>query len=203
MLKYGIVRHVAGSDGRRHRPFEPAPMTLAMLLQWLAIHLATLDGLDGGGRVGALHARPGLLGAMQPLIADGLLATAAVRTPGKTFSLFTWINDGGIVMDRLIAGCQATHGLPQALTDILSISMLAQHLNLSRTQLGRKFAAAEAMGSLGWSGARGKSALWLSAGFLHEYHTAQALKLAIIESAFAACCASGACDRDSSALVLA
>jgi hypothetical protein len=106
------------------------------------------------------------------------------------------------VMDRLMAGCQAPLGLPQAFTDVTSISMLAQGLNLSRTQLGRKFAAAEAMGSLGWSGARGKSALWISAGFLREYHTAQAIKLAIIDRAFAACCGRDVHNHDVGAAVL-
>jgi hypothetical protein len=65
--------------------------------------------------------------------------------------------------------------------------MLAQRLNLSRTRLGRKFAEAEAMGSLGWSGPRGKSPLWVSADFRREYHGAQAVKLAIIDAAYEAC----------------
>ena len=46
-----------------------------------------------------------------------------------------------------------------------SVSGLAQRLNLSRTQLGRKFAEAEARGSIGWSGPRGRSPLWMSAAF--------------------------------------
>jgi hypothetical protein len=62
---------------------------------------------------------------------------------------------------------------------------------LSRTQLGRKFAEAEAMGSLGWSGQRGKSPLWVSADFRREYHAAQAVKLAIIDAAFEACVMNG------------
>ena len=62
--------------------------------------------LDGGGRVKAFHARPDLLRAIQPLIADGLIASDDVRNPPKTFELFTWINEGGAIMDRLIAGCQ-------------------------------------------------------------------------------------------------
>jgi hypothetical protein len=49
------------------------------------------------------------------------------------------------------------------------------------------------MGSFGWSGARGKSPLWVSAEFFHEYHAAQAVKLAIIDAAFEAC--SGARDQ--------
>jgi hypothetical protein len=187
MLKYGIVCTIAASEGRRHRPVEPSPMTLAVLQHWLVVHLATLDGLDGGARVETLRARPSALGLMQPLIADGLLASREVREPDRTFSLFTWVNDGGIVMDRLIVGCSPqVDGLARVPTDITSISGLAQGLNLSRSQLSRKFAAAAAMGSLGWSGPRGKSSLWVSAGFRREYHAAQAVKLAIIDAAFVA-----------------
>jgi len=200
MLKYGLVRHLAASEGRRHRPMEPSPMTLAVLQHWLSIHLATLDGLDGGARVAALHAQPAMLGAIQPLIADGLLASRAIREPGGTFSLFTWINDGGIVMDRLIAGCRPEAiGLARIPTDVTSASGLAQRLNLSRTQLSRKFAAAEAMQSLGWTGTRGRSGLWVSAGFWREYHAAQAEKLAIIDAAFAAVSKSGTRDTGASA----
>ena len=188
MLKYDMIRFVAGSEGRRHRPIEPAPAVLMALFHWLALHLATLDGLDGGARAASFRARPALLGAIQPLIADGLIGSGDVRKPERTFSLFTWVDEGGIVMDRLIVGCQqGADGLGRIPTDVTSISGLAQRLNLSRTQLGRKFAEAEAMGSLGWSGPRGKSPLWVSADFRREYHAAQAVKLAIIDAAFEAC----------------
>jgi hypothetical protein len=200
MLKYGLVRHLAASEGRRRRPIEPSPMTLAALQHWLAVHLTTLDGLDGGARSAALCAQPAMLGTIQPLVADGLLRSRAIREPGGTFSLFTWINDGGIVMDRLIAGCRPeAGGLARIPTDVTSVSGLAQRLNLSRSQLSRKFAAAEAMQSLGWSGARGRSALWVSAGFWREYHVAQATKLAIIDAAFAAGSAAAARDAGTSA----
>jgi AraC-like DNA-binding protein len=188
MLKYGVVRYLAGTEGKRHRPLEPSPMTLMALQHWLGIHLTTLDALDGGQRAAALRGHRSLLGAIQPLVADGLLASNAVRKPGKTFSLFTWIDDGGIVMDRLIAGClHGVDGTGRIATDVESVSTLAQRLCLSRTQLSRKFAEAEAMGSLGWSGTRGKSAIWVSNEFWREYHIAQAVKLAIIDAAFATC----------------
>jgi len=202
MLKYDIVRHIAGSAGKRVRPFEPSPRTLVMLLHWLALHLATLDALDGGQRSAALAAQPALLPMIQPLIADGLLASREVRKPSRTFSLFTWVNDGGVVMDRLIAGCRPQEDetqddetragdsdavLGRVTTNVTAVSGLALRLNLSRTQLGRKLAAAEAMGSLGWSGRRGRSPLWISDGFRHEYHKAQSVKLAIIDAAFEAC----------------
>ena len=50
-----------------------------------------------------------------------------------------------------------------------------------------KLAVAEAMGSLGWVGARGKSRVWVSQGFRREYHKAQAVKLAIIDAAYETC----------------
>ncbi len=156
LLKYDMVCFVVGSEGRRHSPIEPAPAVLMALFHWLALHLGTLDGLDGGARVAGFHARPALLGAIQPLISDGLISSGDVRKPERTFSLFTWVDEGGIV--RLIVGCQqGADGLARISTDVTSISGRAQRLNLSRTQLGRKFAEAEAMGSLGWSGPRGKS----------------------------------------------
>ncbi|WP_249780416.1 hypothetical protein [Bradyrhizobium sp. dw_411] len=192
MLKYDIVRYVENSESKRQRPLMPAPTVLMALFHWHTLHLTTLDGLDGSNRAASFRAKPALLGAIQPLIADALIGSGEVREPEKTFSLFTWINEGGLVMDRLIAGCQqCTDGLLRIPTDVMSISGLAQRLSLSRTQLGRKFSEAEAMGSLGWSGQRGKSPLWVSADFRREYHAAQAVKLAIIDAAYAACVTPG------------
>ena len=192
LLKYEIVRFVANSEGRRRRTLEPAPPVVMALFHWHSVHLATLDGLDGGTRVATFHARPALLGRVQPLIADGLVASADVRHPPRTFDLFTWIDDGGLVMDRMIVGCEEGAGDRQRIqTDVTSVSGLARRLNLSRTQLGRKFAEAEARGSVGWSGPRGRSPLWVSAGFRREYHAAQAVKLSIIDAAFEACIAHG------------
>jgi hypothetical protein len=188
MLKYDIVRHVAASEGKRHRTFEPAPTTLAALFQWHVLHLATLDGIDGGTRSATLSAAPEALQRLQPLIADGILGDNTVRKPEPTFALFAWVDEGGIVMDRLIVGCEeGPADRDRVTTDATSVSGLAQRLKLSRTQLGRKLAVAEAMGSLGWVGARGKSRIWVSQGFRHEYHKAQAVKLAIIDAAYEAC----------------
>ena len=125
---------------------------------------------------------------MQPLIADGLLGSHMVREPEPTFKLFTWVDEGGVLMDRLIVGCEEEDAsLDRITTDVTSVSALAQRLKLSRTQLGRKLAEAESMGSLGWVGARGRSRLWVSKGFRREYHKAQAVKLAIIDAAFDVC----------------
>ena len=188
MLKYDIVRHVAASEGKRNRTFEPAPTTLAALFQWHLLHLSALDGFDGGSRMATLGAQPEALQRLQPLIADGILGDNTVRKPEPTFALFAWVDEGGMVMDRLIVGCEETSpDVERVKTDATSVSGLAQRLKLSRTQLGRKLAVAEAMGSLGWVGARGKSRIWVSQGFRHEYHKAQAVKLAIIDAAYERC----------------
>ena len=192
MLKYDIIRFVASSAGKRSRPVEPAPAVLTALSHWHALHLATLDRLDGGARAAHLQAQPALLGAIQPLVADGLIAAGEVRKPQRTLSLFTSITIPPWSIHRLIAGCQqGTDDLARIPTDVTSVSALAQRLNVSRTQLSRKFAEAEAMGSLGWYGRRGKSQLWVSADFRREYHAAQAVKLAIVDAAFEACAMHG------------
>jgi hypothetical protein len=67
---------------------------------------------------------------------------------------------------------------------VTSFEDLGQRINLSRSHLMRKLRKAEAMGSLGWFGQRGKSAMWVSAEFLGEYLMQQSLKLAIIDRAF-------------------
>jgi len=188
MVKYGVIQQVQGTEGSRHLAYEPSQVTLAALFQWHILHLGTLDGFDGGGRSAALRADPQALRRLQPLIADGLLESHSVRKPDPTFKLLAWVDEGGIVMDRLMVGCeQGAADLDRVLTDLTSVTALAQRLKLSRTQLGRKLAAAEAMGSLGWEGSRGRSRLWVSQGFRHEYHKAQANKLAVIDAACEAC----------------
>ena len=69
---------------------------------------------------------------------------------------------------------------------MLSIGDFARWLKLSRTHLARKLRDAEALGSVGWLGQRGNSVMWISNEFYGEYLTALAVKLAIIDAAFAA-----------------
>lgn len=94
-------------------------------------------------------------------------------------------------MDRFIAGMEARteDGALQQdgryLTDVTSITYLAQLAGLSRAHVSRKLAAAESIGALGWSGPRGRSPIWISEGFRREYAGVQAGKLAIIDGAFA------------------
>jgi DNA-binding MarR family transcriptional regulator len=187
MQKYGYIRNAAPGPDRRKRPVEPTKITLDMIAAWLATHLTTLDLLDGGQRCAAFQARPESVGAIHPLIAEGLLQSEAIRAPDPTFSLFTWLNEGGIVMDWLCAGlAEVAPGCDRVPSTVTSFAELGERINLSRSHLTRKLRRAEAMGSLGWFGERGKSTMWVSAGFLGEYHTQQSVKLAIIDEAFQA-----------------
>ena len=193
MVKYGHAQPTAaGATDRRAHPFEPTQARIDAVRGWLMVHLSTLDRLDGpdggGCRLARFLGDPGALAALQPLIADGLLSSNQVRAPERTFSLFTWLDNGGIVMDWLIAGIEdAAAGAERIPTGIVSIAAMADWLKLSRTHLARKLREAEAMGSVGWQGKRGHSVMWVSDGFRREYARAQAVKLAIIDAAFDAC----------------
>ena len=188
MLKYGYARRLPQAEDKRTRPLEPTEASLDALHGWVGIHLATLDRLDRGQRLETFLRTQGALASLQPRIADGLLSSNRVRHPERTFSLFTWLNNGGLVMDWLIAGIEdADPDAERVATGIVSIAALAERLKLSRTHLARKLNDAEALGSIGWHGKRGQSVMWVSAGFRREYVTAQAVKLAIIDAAFDAC----------------
>jgi len=185
MQKYGYVRDAPPGPDRRARPIEPAPVVIELICAWLATHLATLDGLDDGARREAFLAQPQTIAAIQPRIADSLLGSTTIRRPDPTFSLFTWLDEGGLVMDWLSAGLAdvAEDGL-HIPTSVTSYADLGERIQLSRTHLIRQLRTAEAMGSLGWFGKRGKSTMWVSVAFVREYHTQQSVKLAIIDDAF-------------------
>jgi hypothetical protein len=187
MLHYNFIELLPSTKDGRIRPLQPVAASLEVVAGWVLAHLRTLDGLDGGGRLATFLARPDGLARLQPLVADGLLSSNPVREPKRTFSLFTWLNKGGVVMDWLISGVDPDHaGLDQIPTGVLSIGDFANWLKLSRTHLTRKLRDAEDLGSIGWLGQRGNSVMWVSSGFYLEYMTAQAVKLAIIDAAFSA-----------------
>jgi hypothetical protein len=182
-LQYGLIQPTATHAGL----VEPAPATLWALTRWYAIHLAALDSLDDGARASRLRAAgDALLMKIEPATADALLSSAVIRMPPPCYAVFASVDEGGSLMDRLIAGVEIAVALDQerVQTDVTSVSALARPFNLSRTHAGRTLAAAVAIGGIGWSGARGRSPIWLSRGFLNAYARFQAAKLAIIGNAF-------------------
>lgn len=187
MIYYKYIQLLPSPTDRRIRPLAPAPHALATVDGWVRAHLYTLDRLAGGSRLSAYENAPNALQMMQPMIADGLIAAHAVRNPEKTFSLFTWLDNGGTIMDWLMASMEdAPIEAERVAVGPISTVEMAQHLTLSRTHLARKLREAENLGSLGWDGRRGHSIMWVSRGFREEYASAQAVKLSIIDHAFEA-----------------
>ncbi|CDX43851.1 conserved hypothetical protein [Mesorhizobium plurifarium] len=188
MLHYNIAEYISASgDGRAH-PLRATAATVETFTGWIYAHLRTLDRIDGGTRLAAFLDQPEMLPTLQPLIADGLLASDGVREPGPTFSLFIWLNNGGIVMDWLMSGIDPEDAhLDRIPTSVISVSEFAHWLKLSRTHLARKLHDAEALGSIGWVGQRGHSVMWVSRAFFDEYMAVQAAKLAVVDEAFEAC----------------
>ncbi|WP_159950336.1 hypothetical protein [Rhizobium sp. 18065] len=183
MLVYGIAEQMATAD-KRNRPVRPAPQTTAAVSQWMWIHLATLDRLDGGNRQAAYEADPTLIHRLHPELTANFLISPEIRTPPQTFTLFTWLNNGGIVMDWLLAGIEpADPSVERVATQVRSVPQMAETFRLSRTHLTRKLREAEAIGSIGWEGTRGRSVMWVSKEFRREYAESQSAKLAIIDAA--------------------
>ncbi|SCB13751.1 hypothetical protein [Rhizobium multihospitium] len=186
-LQYDVVRPIIAPNGLPSEQVAPAPFTLQMLAHWYSVHFQALDLISGGGRVARFHAEPeNLLALVQPIAAHALLTSPAIRSPGPLYTIFTWADAGGLLMDRLIAGIEpeVLAGQGRLLTDVSSISYLAQSFGLSRAHTSRKLAAAESIGGVGWSGRRGRSQLWISRGFYEEYAHAHARKLLILDEAF-------------------
>lgn len=188
MVKYKIIEQVPNVRDRRLKVLGPTPGTLEAINLWVLIHLTTLDGLDGGSRKECYMSEPDGLLCLQPLIADGLLASDAIRDPSRYFAHFMWLNNGFLITERLIAAMQAAdEDQERIVTTISSMSELATGLSLSRTHAARKVKEAEAMGAIGWQGERGRSPLWVSREFRQHFMFVQAAKLAIIDEAFEAC----------------
>lgn len=186
MEHYGIVRTSLVRADKRSRPLAATDETRRLLALWLGIHLQTLDAFDQGGRMGDFNSDPDRLAQVYPKVVTRILASQRSTAPEGTFSLFTWMNDGGLVMDKMIATIsdfEPEDG--RVVTGIATLDELAAALRVTKTHLSRKMAEAERRGDIGWMGKRGASRLWLSPTFLDEYVGYQADKLARIDEAYA------------------
>ena len=184
MIYYKYVELLPSPADRRIKPLGPARHALASVDGWVRVHLYSLDRLAGGNRLAAYETTPNALQLVQPIIADKLIAAHAVRNPERTFSLFTWLDNGGTIMDWLMASMEdAPMSAEHVAVGPISTVEMAQQLMLSRTHLARKLREAENLGSLGWEGRRGHSVMWVSRGFREEYASAQAIKLSIVDHA--------------------
>ncbi|WP_244522860.1 hypothetical protein [Devosia sp. YR412] len=184
MLHYGYVVATRDPNDRRAKRLSVTPETLRVLDAWAKVQLATLDRLDHGHRLRHYMSKDHAFERLELELGQGVLTNAQLRRPQRTFSLFTWLNNGGVIMDWLISNLQERYADgTRYTTSIRSLGELAGWVKLSRTHLGRKLREAETLGSMGWSGERGASYIWVSAEFVREMIDAQATKLSVIDAA--------------------
>ena len=186
-LKRGMTRPVDQSGNGPGNGVVPSAPALAMLAQWYDVHFQALDLLDEGFRASRFIRRSeALLPHIHPRVSQAFLSHPEVRCPGPLSIIFNWFDAGGLLMDRLIAGIDWERPPEQGrrVTDVETVTQLATSLSVSRIHVGRGKLAAELIGGIGWSGRRGRSALWISQGFYEEYARTQARKLLILDDAF-------------------
>lgn len=168
---------------------HPTQETMVNMRIWYEMHLYGLDMLDGGNRTATFSRNAlGYISAMEPFIAEAFLICPDIRTPGPGYALFSWVDEGGLLMDGFISGIDQAADLSAETIplDVVSVAELARGLNLSRVHAARVINRAIDIGALGWLGARGHSRMWMSRAFHEEYVYFQALKMAILDAAFSA-----------------
>ena len=185
MLHYGLCQERQLPEDRRKKPIVLSPSAQQLLGTWVSIHLATLDGLDGGARGTWLSSQADNLARLHPRIVARILASKWTVNPEGVFALFTWMNDGGLAMDKLISelDSEALAG-DKVLTSIRTFEQLCAPLRITRTHLARKMADPLAAEHIGWTGRPGASALWVSHEFIGSYYRYQCDKLAHVEAAY-------------------
>ncbi len=185
MVAYGFVEAAPDPGDQRVRWLVVTSHALTDVGAWLYGNLATLDAFDAGARAATFIAAPQTLAAVQPVAARGFLASPDIRSPGASFALFDRVDEGGAVMDRLFSTHRDEvdeHG--RHITGVGGLAEFGDNLRLSRSHLTRKLREAEALGALGWTGARGRSPIWISQGFVDDYVKRQAAELAAIEAGY-------------------
>ena len=185
MVAYGFIEAAPDPGDHRIRRLVVTPAALKDVSAWLYGNLATLDALDRGQRAATFAKAPESLAVIQTIAARAFLESPTIREPGSAFALFSSMDEGGAVMDRLFS----THQDPadeqgRHVTGISNIAEFGENVRLSRSHLSRKLRAAEGLGAVGWTGARGRSPMWISRTFVAEYVARQAAELAAIEAGY-------------------
>jgi len=186
VVAYDVINPIESVSDREAVEYVPAPASCWMLCAWYSAHLNALDAIYGGNRASWFMDDPhSILRLLQPELAYMLLSIPEVREPGPLYTIFTWADAGGLLMDRLVAGIEPSAiGKRDCLqTNLVSISFLAKATGLSRAHTSRKLSTAAQIGGIGWLGPKGHSSIWISHGFYKEYAQMQALKLLILDHA--------------------
>lgn len=185
MLQYGHLSEIKSVRDKRLRLLEPTGKTMDTLRDWAMAHVETLDALDGGSRADVFSITTDAAHRLHLFLAGRLVEDRMARPRSEAFTVFAWLNQGKLLMLRILAASGEVDASTQRVTtDIASISELAAWMNISQSHLTRKFKEAEATGSLGWSGKQCQSPMWISEDFYQEIKEGQASRLALFDEAF-------------------
>lgn len=189
VVHFGFAAPVASRDDRRKRLLQPTEVARQAMSNWLELHLAMLDRLDGGSRAEHHRSEPTMVNRLQPAIAERLLEAPGMRHQGPAFDHFTWANAGGLLMDHLIASLEVEDAYAASLPEripagAISLAEVSHRFRISRTHAKRMLDRAVELGDVGWSAGRGESDVWVSRRLVGQYWRYQAEKCAIIDSAF-------------------
>ncbi|TCR93140.1 hypothetical protein [Rhizobium sp. BK376] len=183
---YRFILSPSEEEGRRPRRYVPTDVSQKAMFGWCLANLAALDLLDNGNRADVLSANPHLMHLLQPRVARNCLNDLRWREPPERVGLFLWTEAGGLVVDHLIANldCQVRNS-EQIDIGRIDTRVLAGQFMMSRTHLQRLLRKAAGRGCVGWYDPPKKTQLWMSRDFLDEYCGWQAVKLSIVDEAFA------------------
>lgn len=184
LINYGYLVTADSKQDRRRKPLKPLPAVFQLYQFWLIVHLDTLDQIAPAGRAQRFMADPSALSRIQPTIARGLAHRRGFDAIGRDFALLNWLDAGSHLMDILAQGWRRDPDHPERqICAFIPTSELAMRLAISRPHLSRKLREAELHGAMGWTGAPGKSPLWVGPKFIHDYLAGQSIKLAVIDEA--------------------
>ena len=188
MRHHRYVRDVPPPPGvrSRRRRIEVTETAHEAMVRWLSANLRVLDQLDGGNRVAVHEADPALLSRVQPVMIRACLNDPDWLDPPGAVGLFQWTEGGALVMDEILVRAGGTPADAEGRVAVgqINIRVMADAYLMSHTHLQRLFRKAAEAGVIGWTGARRKADLWVSAGYLRDYARWQAVKLAYLERAY-------------------
>lgn len=179
----GFLRVIRHDHDRRMRFLMPMENTTAAMNGWLQGHMNALDALDGGKR------RVDCFSEIFPRIVDRLAADALWRAGSPGIDPFLAMQLGGMVLEEILLlglghfseGARDDH--PVFLRSF-SASRLASRYGISARSIKNVIRRAEASGTIGLVGMAGERELWVSVGFIRNYLSWQARKLACLDAAW-------------------
>lgn len=184
MRHYGLARPLPDGDRRRHALLA-APAAEALILRWLALHLAALDRVDNADRQARILADHDLLCHVQPTMLRLLLREQGWLHPSPGIALFSGAEAGSHILHHIAARTPAALQGPEFNIGHLTARDLATQYLTSQTHTSRLLTRAAQAGYLRWTQNGRRGDCMVATGLAQEYRRWQAIKFAALSRAFA------------------